>query len=128
MICSKCSSDNPADKKFCGDCGAPLEAMVSIRVPGDDGAYYCQRHKKEITRVRCGRCEKPVCVRCTVHGPAGPRCRECSRHRIPVRPMGILHEAGRGLSSPGATRTVWYLAIWYFIISIFTGFGGNRDA
>jgi class 3 adenylate cyclase len=25
MRCSNCGSDNPADKKFCGDCGAPLE-------------------------------------------------------------------------------------------------------
>ncbi len=24
MRCSKCGVDNPADKKFCGDCGAPL--------------------------------------------------------------------------------------------------------
>src|SRR5579872_3080664 len=24
MCCSKCGSDNPAGKKFCGDCGAPL--------------------------------------------------------------------------------------------------------
>jgi class 3 adenylate cyclase len=24
MRCSKCGSDNPANKKFCGDCGAPL--------------------------------------------------------------------------------------------------------
>src|SRR5437763_340924 len=24
MRCSKCGSDNPAGKKFCGDCGAPL--------------------------------------------------------------------------------------------------------
>jgi class 3 adenylate cyclase len=24
MRCSKCGSDNPADKKFCGDCGMPL--------------------------------------------------------------------------------------------------------
>src|SRR5205809_221347 len=24
MRCSKCGSDNPADKKFCGDCGTPL--------------------------------------------------------------------------------------------------------
>src|SRR5260370_36967539 len=25
MRCSKCGSDNPTGKKFCGDCGAPLE-------------------------------------------------------------------------------------------------------
>ena len=24
MRCSKCGSDNPEGKKFCGDCGAPL--------------------------------------------------------------------------------------------------------
>ena len=24
MRCSKCGSDNPEDKKFCGDCGSPL--------------------------------------------------------------------------------------------------------
>jgi len=24
MRCSKCGSDNPQDKRFCGDCGAPL--------------------------------------------------------------------------------------------------------
>src|SRR5215472_11025050 len=24
MRCSKCGSDSPAGKKFCGDCGAPL--------------------------------------------------------------------------------------------------------
>src|SRR5215472_3367399 len=24
MCCSSCGSDNPAGKKFCGDCGAPL--------------------------------------------------------------------------------------------------------
>jgi hypothetical protein len=24
MRCSKCGSDNPEDKRFCGDCGSPL--------------------------------------------------------------------------------------------------------
>ncbi|MBV8452120.1 MAG: zinc ribbon domain-containing protein, partial [Deltaproteobacteria bacterium] len=24
MRCAKCGNDNPAGKKFCGDCGAPL--------------------------------------------------------------------------------------------------------
>src|SRR5215469_16278202 len=26
MRCSKCGSDNPAGKRFCGDCGAPLDS------------------------------------------------------------------------------------------------------
>src|ERR1700722_13752495 len=25
MLCAKCGAENPADKRFCGDCGAPLE-------------------------------------------------------------------------------------------------------
>jgi hypothetical protein len=27
MTCSRCGSDNPAGKKFCGDCGAALGAQ-----------------------------------------------------------------------------------------------------
>jgi class 3 adenylate cyclase len=47
MRCSKCGSDNPAGKKFCGDCGAPLanrcpkcgaENPLSKRFCGDCGA------------------------------------------------------------------------------------------
>src|SRR5437868_4346498 len=53
MFCPKCSSKNPADKKFCGDCGAPLEAPAeAVPVPGDPGAFFCARHKKVATRVR----------------------------------------------------------------------------
>jgi ribosomal protein L40E len=126
MTCYKCKAENPAEDKFCGQCGAALNA-APVPVPNMEGAFYCDRHKTEPTLIKCGRCEKPICVRCTVHGPAGPRCRACARHSVPLRPMGVLHEASRGLGSPGVGRTVWYLAIWYFIISIFTGFGGHRD-
>ncbi len=127
MTCYKCKAENPADDKFCGQCGAAL-APAPVPVPNMEGAFYCQRHKREPTLIKCGRCDKPICVRCTVNGPAGIRCRDCARNRVPVRPMGVLHDATRSLSAPGAGRTVWYLAIWYFIISIFTGgFGGHRD-
>jgi class 3 adenylate cyclase len=30
MRCSNCGSENPADKKFCGDCGAPLNGRAPI--------------------------------------------------------------------------------------------------
>jgi hypothetical protein len=47
MRCSKCGSDNPAGKKFCGDCGAPLgnacpkcgaENLETKKFCGDCGA------------------------------------------------------------------------------------------
>jgi hypothetical protein len=131
MICQKCRADNPGDKKFCGECGVRLEAAPEVvAVPGDPGAFFCERHKKVATRVRCGHCDTPICPRCTVYGPVGARCRACARHRVAVRPMGVLHEAGRTISegAQGAGRTVWYLAVWSFIISFIMGlFGGGHD-
>jgi hypothetical protein len=132
MQCQRCEATNADGQKFCGQCGnqliAPTPSPV-VAVPGEEGAYYCGRHKKEATRVRCGRCETPICTRCAVHGPAGVRCRECARNRVPVRPMGVVHEVGRTIGDPqSAGRAVWYMAIWAFFISLFSGFlGGGRD-
>lgn len=142
MKCTKCNAENPEGKRFCGDCGSPLENAVaqgsaeaspaeSLAVPGQERVWYCARHTKVTTLVRCGRCETPICTRCMVHSPAGVRCRDCARNRVPVRPMGMLHEVGRtvGPNAQGVGRVVWYMAIWFFILNLFGGFfGGDRDA
>lgn len=52
-----------------------------LEVPGEDGLYYCWRHRKVTTRLRCGRCEKPICPKCTRMGPTGARCVECASNR-----------------------------------------------
>src|ERR1051325_8745741 len=44
----------------------------------------CANHPKEITYVRCGRCDKPICVRCMVDSPVGKKCRECAQNRTHV--------------------------------------------
>ena len=41
----------------------------------------CANHPKEMTLVRCGRCEKPICIRCMVDTPVGKKCRECAQNR-----------------------------------------------
>jgi hypothetical protein len=41
----------------------------------------CANHPNETTFVRCGRCEKPICVRCMVDTPVGKKCRDCARNR-----------------------------------------------
>lgn len=123
MACPKCGADNAEANKFCGSCGTVLEGTtpVAVAVPGEDGAFYCARHLKTITRLRCGKCEAPICTKCTVFTPAGTRCRICAKNKVTLRPGAVLHEAGRLVTntSQGVGRRVWYMALWYFILSFF---------
>jgi hypothetical protein len=41
-------------------------------------------HPNEMTLVRCGRCERPICVRCMVDSPVGKKCRDCARSRTHI--------------------------------------------
>ena len=118
MICSQCRAANPDDKKFCGECGTALAGGEinengAVAVPGSDGEFYCVRHTKAVTRLRCGRCESPICPKCTVYTPAGTRCKACSKNKIAVRPIGVLHGAVGMISdaAPGVGRRVWYLIL-----------------
>jgi hypothetical protein len=47
-------------------------------------AQPCANHPKELTLVRCGRCDRPICVRCMVDTPVGKKCRDCARNRTHV--------------------------------------------
>lgn len=48
----------------------------------------CYRHPDRETWVTCGRCGKPLCPDCMMHGPVGVRCREC------LTPQGTAGTAG----------------------------------
>jgi len=39
----------------------------------------CYNHPNRETRLRCNRCERPICSECAVLTPTGYRCRECVR-------------------------------------------------
>jgi hypothetical protein len=54
---------------------------AELEVPGEPGVYWCARHKNVKTRLRCGRCEKPICPKCTKIGPTGARCPNCYSNR-----------------------------------------------
>jgi hypothetical protein len=43
----------------------------------DDDQLFCYRHPDRETRVRCGRCDRPICTRCAMQGPVGFRCKTC---------------------------------------------------
>jgi hypothetical protein len=42
-----------------------------------DGRMFCYRHPDRETWLRCGRCDQPICTKCSVMGPVGARCRVC---------------------------------------------------
>jgi len=60
---------------------AQQNLSIGLEVEGEPGVWWCARHKKVKTRLRCGRCEKPVCPKCTVYGPTGARCQNCVSNR-----------------------------------------------
>src|ERR1700689_4472560 len=96
--CNRCGTEAAEVTKFCSHCGAkfvPREEPVSVE--GDAGAYYCAKHKNVVTRVTCGRCEKPICPKCLIIGPAGVRCKDCARNKVPIRMSGVLHDATSGI-------------------------------
>ena len=41
----------------------------------------CANHPNEMTFVRCGRCDKPICTRCMVDSPVGKKCRPCATNQ-----------------------------------------------
>lgn len=47
-------------------------------------AVPCANHPDRTTFVRCGRCDKPLCVDCMVDSPVGKKCRQCARNRTHV--------------------------------------------
>lgn len=74
-------------------------AKIVPSSPQDGGeVLFCSRHPKEPTNLSCGRCDKPYCYKCLAFGPAGPRCKECARHNIPIKPRAVLNEARVGVS------------------------------
>jgi hypothetical protein len=74
--------------------GTQTSNSEDYRVPNEPGVYFCARHKNTKTRLRCGRCEKPICPKCTKYGPTGARCPDCASnrdsHMYQVSPLQFL--------------------------------------
>jgi hypothetical protein len=44
----------------------------------------CYIHPKRETRLRCSRCEQPICTSCAIQTPTGYRCKNCIRSQQKV--------------------------------------------
>jgi len=52
----------------------PEETQVAAR---DDEQLYCYGHPDTPTRLRCSRCDRPICGRCAIPASVGQHCPEC---------------------------------------------------
>ena len=53
----------------------PIETNTDIA--GQDEQVYCYGHPKTPTKLRCSRCDRPICGRCAIPASVGQHCPEC---------------------------------------------------
>lgn len=127
MTCPRCSKENDNANKFCGRCGLDFTQYNPTKPSAStEEVVYCYKHKKEPTLLSCGRCERPICTKCAKMGPAGPRCPDCAKHNVAVRPGAYLFNFQQNIKGffTGVGRQGFYGYYLLFLIgsSLFTGF------
>ena len=78
---------------------------------GKAAPFRCANHPDTETYLRCSRCGKPICVRCSIQTPVGARCRECANLRKPplfqVGPQRFAKATGYGLVAALVGGLIW---------------------
>lgn len=116
LVCSRCGKDNPDENRFCSRCGLELDTPAATSTD-EIASLPCYRHPKEMTVLRCGKCDRPICHKCVVMSPAGTRCRECSRPDT-AGAKGALVDAKLGVRRIFSGRiNYWGFALLFLLIS-----------
>src|SRR5215217_3244883 len=90
------------------------------------GPVPCADHPDVETRLRCSRCGRPICPRCSVRTPVGMRCPDCggTRSAVSANPARTLVAAGAGLAVATAVGIAWgFFPDWQFYWALLLGFG-----
>ncbi|MEJ2549061.1 MAG: B-box zinc finger protein [Anaerolineales bacterium] len=88
----------------------------------------CVNHPNRETRLRCNRCNQPICASCAVQTPVGYRCRSCiqgqqkifetaRRHDLPVA-FGVA-----AVAVSIAAAILNYLSFWGIFVAPVVGGG-----
>lgn len=93
--------------------------------PGD---VPCARHPHTPTRLRCSRCNTPICPKCAVRTPVGFRCPECAGVRgLPTYATpgsSLLNAAAVSIPIALVFAVIWaWFPAWNFYLSLALGFG-----
>lgn len=122
----------------------PVDWRPSINATAESpvesaGDLRCYNHPDTPTRLRCNRCERPICTRCATPTPVGLRCPECARGPVPLvyqtaAPL-LLRAVGGGLAVAVVIGVAWGVLNtiglgrfgaaydWGFWFSLLLGFG-----
>ena len=86
----------------------------------------CEEHG-ELTQIRCGKCQRPICPRCAVRTELGLRCAECAEPDITTEVAGMVGARRRPATAvAGAVALVAALVIAAVLIA--TSGGGGKAA
>ncbi len=102
---------------------------AGLEVAGEPGVYWCARHRRVKTRLRCGRCETPICPKCTIYGPTGARCRNCASYRgthlYKISPLQLLMTFALSaiLGIVGSLVIQWIFLLLFFAPALGGGLG-----
>src|SRR3954451_3122364 len=73
---------------------------TSTQTSDESGTLRCARHPGVETVLRCGRCETPICPRCSIATPVGARCPSCAqvkRFALNLKPPELARAVGFGV-------------------------------
>ena len=92
------------------------------------GEVPCSYHPNAMTRLRCSRCEKPICPKCAVRTPVGLRCPDCAGVRgLPTyraEPTVLTRAALFGAGAAVAVALPWlFMDGWAFYLTLLAAFG-----
>src|SRR5262249_5482094 len=87
-------------------------------------AMQCASHPGTETFLRCGKCERPICPRCTVHSPVGARCRNCaSSSASPLyRASPLQYALAAGAALAGGLFLGWLPRMLLFLGPVVYGY------
>lgn len=71
----------------------------------------CYRHADRPTLLSCGRCGRPLCPDCTIHGPVGIRCAECLRPPKVVTQLAAPERTGLAIGIAMVEALAWAAAL-----------------
>jgi hypothetical protein len=98
----------------------------------EDAKQYCYRHPDRETYVRCGRCDRPICTRCTMQGPVGLRCKQCGKPAFDpltsFKPQQLVLGTSAALAGGLLIGLIGAQIGWFSLIVAFFGGGIIAEA